>query len=73
MEMSDHDAELLAQITIPKGVRDHLHMKEGHHLTFTLLPDGTVLMRVKNKSAIEIAGRLHKKGRKPLPIEGLSR
>jgi antitoxin PrlF len=48
-------------------------MKEGDRVTFTLLPDGTVLLRVKNKSATEIAGRPHKKGRKPLPIEGLSR
>ena len=73
MEMSDHAAELLGQITIPKGIRDHLHMKEGDRMTFTLLPNGTVLMRVKNKSAMEIAGRLHKKGRKPFRIEGLSR
>jgi antitoxin PrlF len=42
-------------------------------MTFTLLPDGTVLMRVKNKSVMEVAGRLHKKGRKALPIEDLSR
>ena len=73
MEMSDQDAELLGQITIPKGIRDHLHMKEGDRMTFMLLPDGTVLMRVKNKSAMQAAGRLHKKGREPLPIEGLSR
>ena len=31
-------------------------------MTFTLLPNGTVLMRVKNKCAIEIAERLQKKG-----------
>jgi hypothetical protein len=31
------------------------------------------LMRVKNKSAMEVAGRLHKKDRKALPIEDLSR
>ena len=61
------------QTTIPKEIRDSLHMKEGDLMTFTLLPDGTVLMRVKNKSAMEIAGRLHKKGRKALPIEDLSR
>jgi antitoxin PrlF len=73
MEMSDHDAELLGRITISKGIRDQLDMKEGDRITFTLLPDGTVLMRVKSKSAMEIAGRLHKRGRKPLPIEGLSR
>ena len=61
------------QTTIPKEIRDSLHMKEGDLMTFTLLPDGTVLMRVKNKSAMEIAGRLHKKGRKALPIGALSR
>jgi antitoxin PrlF len=48
-------------------------MKEGDRMTFTLLPDGTVLMRVKNKSALDIAGRLHKKDRKALPIADLSR
>ena len=48
-------------------------MKEGDRMTLTLLEDGTVLMRVKNKSAMEAAGRLHKKRRKPLPIEDLSR
>ena len=61
------------QTTIPKEIRDSLHMKEGDLMTFTLLPDGTVLMRVKNKSAMEVAGRLHKKGRKALAVEDLSR
>jgi antitoxin PrlF len=61
------------QTTIPKEIRDGLHMKEGDRMTFTLLPNGTVLMRVKNKSAMDVAGRLYKKGRKALPIEDLSR
>ena len=61
------------QTTIPKEIRDSLNMKEGDRLTFTLLPDGTVLMRLKNKSISDLAGRLHKKGRKALPVEDLSR
>jgi len=61
------------QTTIPKEIRDSLHMKEGDRMTFTLLPDGTVLLRVKNKSAMDLAGRLHKKGRKALPTDDLSR
>jgi antitoxin PrlF len=32
-----------------------------------------VLMRVKNKRVADVAGRLHKKGRKALPVEQLSR
>ena len=61
------------QTTIPKEIRDSLNMKAGDRITFTLLPDGTVLMRLKNKSILDLAGRLHKKGRKALPVEDLSR
>jgi len=61
------------QTTIPKEIRDHLRIQEGDRMTFTLLPNGTVLMRIKNKSALDVGGRLQKKGRKVLPIEDLSR
>jgi AbrB family looped-hinge helix DNA binding protein len=61
------------QTTIPKGIRDRLAMKSGDRMTFTLMPDGTVLMRVKNKSVLGLAGSLRKKGRKPVPVGLLSR
>jgi len=61
------------QTTIPKEIRDSLSMKAGDRMTFTLMPDGTVVMRVKNKSVTDLAGVLHKKGRKPVPVEQLSR
>jgi antitoxin PrlF len=61
------------QTTIPKEIRDGLGMKTGDRITFTLMPGATVLMRVKSKSVTELAGLLHKKGRKPVPIEQLSR
>lgn len=61
------------QTTIPKQIRDSLGMKPGDRMTFTLMPDGTVIMRVKTKSVIGLAGMLHRKGRKPVPVEQLSR
>jgi antitoxin PrlF len=61
------------QTTIPKEIRDSLGMKPGDRLTFTLMPDGTVVMRVKSKSIVELAGVLRKKGRKPVSVEQLSR
>jgi antitoxin PrlF len=61
------------QTTIPKPIRDSLGMKAGDRMTFTLMPDGIVVMRVKNKRVADLAGILHKKGRKTLPIELLSR
>jgi hypothetical protein len=57
----------------PEGNPRRPAHEAGDRMTFILLPNGTVLMRVKNKSAMDVAGRLHKKGRKALPVEDLSR
>ena len=61
------------QTTIPKQIRDSLGIKAGDRMTFTLMPDGLVLMRVKNKSVMTLAGSLHRKGRRPVPVKQLSR
>ena len=42
-------------------------------MTFTLMPDGTVVLRVKRKSVMDLAGVLHRKGRKPVSIAQMSR
>jgi AbrB family looped-hinge helix DNA binding protein len=59
--------------TIPKEIRESLGMKPGDRMTFTLMPDGTVVIRLKNKSITDLAGVLHKRGRKALSVEDLSR
>ena len=38
------------QTTIPKPIRDSLRMKAGDKMSFTLMPDGVVIMRVKNRA-----------------------
>ena len=70
-----NDATLTSkgQTTIPKEIRESLGMKPGDQLTFTLMPDATVIMRVKSKSVTALAGVLQKKGRKAVPVEQLSR
>ena len=61
------------QTTISKEIREGLAMRAGDRTTFTLMPDGTVLLRVKSKSVMGLAGRLRREGRKRLPVEALSR
>ena len=61
------------QMTVPKAIRDSLSMKAGDRMTFTLMPDGVVVLRVKNKRVAGLAGVLHKKGRKAIPVALLSR
>ena len=61
------------QTTIPKEIRDRLGMKPGDRMAFTLMADGSMLVRVKRRSVAEIAGMLHKKGRKAVAIEQMAR
>jgi antitoxin PrlF len=61
------------QTTIPRDIRERLHMKAGDRMTFTMMPDGTVLLRVKNRSVMSLGGSLRRKGQKRLPLELLSR
>ena len=44
------------QTTIPKDIRDALGLKPSDELKFTLLSDGTVIMRAKTKSILDLAG-----------------
>lgn len=60
------------QTIIPKEIRDSLRMKAGDRMTFTLMPDGTVVMRVKSKRFNDLAGMLYQEGRAAVPIEQLS-
>ena len=71
--MSDPTLTSKGQTTIPKQIRDRLGMKAGDRMTFTVMPNGLVLMRVKNRSVMSLAGSLYKKGRKPVPVEQFSR
>lgn len=61
------------QTTIPKEIRDSLGIAPGDRLSFTVLPDSTVLLRAKTGRIGDLAGKLRKPGRKPVPIESLSR
>ena len=70
-----NDATLTSkgQTTIPKEIRESLGMKPGDQMTFTLMPDATVTMRVKSKSIAALAGVLRKKGGNAVPVDQLSR
>jgi AbrB family looped-hinge helix DNA binding protein len=64
---SDSALTSKGQTTIPKEIRERLNLKPGDRLTFTLMPDGTVQMRAKNKSVMDVAGLLRRRGGKAQP------
>ena len=57
------------QTTIPKDIRDALGLKPKDRIHYTLMPDGTVIMRAKTRSILELQGLLHDPERKTVTIE----
>ena len=43
------------QTTIPRDVRAAANLKPGDRIHFTVLADGTIIVRVKNRSVRDIA------------------
>jgi AbrB family looped-hinge helix DNA binding protein len=57
------------QVTIPKTVRDALHLHSGDKLEFIISQNGEVLIRPVTKKVDDVFGRLHKPGRKAASVE----
>ena len=54
--MSNATLTSKGQTTIPKDVRDGLNLQPQDQLNFTLMPDGTVIMRAKKRVLKDMAG-----------------
>ena len=50
------------QVTVPREIRDRLGLKSGDKMAFTMLSDGTVVMRPKTRRLADLAGSLARLG-----------
>lgn len=62
--MSDAAVTSKGQITIPVDIRRALRLRERDRVVFTSMPDGTVVMRAKTRSAADLAGVLPRPARR---------
>lgn len=46
------------QTTVPADVRTLVDAKPGTRLVWSVMPDGTIIVRAKTKSILELAGML---------------
>jgi AbrB family looped-hinge helix DNA binding protein len=53
--MSTSTVTSKGQTTIPKEIRDQAGLRPGDSIRYTVLGDGTIIVRVKNRSLREIA------------------
>jgi AbrB family looped-hinge helix DNA binding protein len=59
------------QTTIPKDIRDALDLRPQDQIQFTLISDGTVILRAKHRRIEELYGILHDPERQPVSIDDM--
>jgi len=59
------------QATIPKAIREHLHLKPGDRVKFFLHPDGSVVLLPK-LSASALRGIVKSRRRRPVTINEMT-
>lgn len=57
------------QITLPKEVRDHLHVAEGDRVEFVIQPEGSVEVHPLKGSVQKLFGMLHRPGMRATTLE----
>lgn len=67
--MADATLTAKGQTTIPKEIRERLGLEAGDKLTFTVLSDGTVVMRAKTRRLLDLAGSLTRPGQPAVSVD----
>jgi antitoxin PrlF len=57
------------QITVPKPIREHLHVSEGDQVDFAIAANGDVIMHRISGSVSALAGLLHRPNRQAVSLE----
>jgi antitoxin PrlF len=57
------------QVTIPRTIREHLHVAEGDRIDFQVGEDGVVRVVSLSLSVRELYGMLRRPGRKPVSLQ----
>lgn len=70
--MSESTITIKGQTTVPQPIRDALHTAPGTKLLWNLMPDGTVMVRAKTKSILDLAGMLKAPRGKKVSVDAMN-
>jgi antitoxin PrlF len=59
------------QITLPKPIREHLHVMEGDRVDFAITGNGEVVVHRVSGSVSTLAGLLHRPNRRAVSIAAM--
>jgi antitoxin PrlF len=60
------------QTTVPAEVRALVQAEAGTRLVWSVMPDGTIIVRAKTKSILDMAGMLKSPNSKAVKIEDMN-
>lgn len=70
--MAESTITAKGQTTVPADVRALVQAKPGTKLVWSVTPDGTIIVRAKSKSILDMAGMLKAQKRKRVAVEDMN-
>ena len=70
--MAESTVTSKGQTTIPADIRAFVHAKPGTRLVWSVMPDGTIIVRAKTRSILDMGGMLKAPRRKRVAIEDMN-
>jgi antitoxin PrlF len=70
--MAESTITAKGQTTVPADVRALVHAEPGTRLVWSVMPDGTIIVRAKTKSILDMAGMLKAPKGKRVAIEEMN-
>ena len=70
--MSESTITVKGQTTVPQPIREALQTTPGSKLHWNLMPDGTIIVRAKTKSILDLAGILKAPKGKKVSIQDMN-
>lgn len=60
------------QITIPKEIRDRLHLRTGQRVEFQLDPRGHAILKPRTRDIMSLLGSVRSRNRRPVSVEEMN-
>ncbi|MDR2208516.1 MAG: AbrB/MazE/SpoVT family DNA-binding domain-containing protein [Azoarcus sp.] len=67
--MAEATMTVKGQLTVPREIRNRLGLKSGDKVAFSMLSDGTVVVRPKTRRLADMAGSLTRLGQPSVSLQ----
>ncbi len=70
--MAESTITAKGQTTVPADIRARMHAAPGTRLLWSAMPDGTVIVRAKSRSILDMAGMVKAPGDRRVDVEDMN-